>query len=82
MAEREEDAFERKESKKDKGYVAFRSDDDSVGEEEEEDSRWVFNRRWMIYLSEYSQFFQATEKKKESFRVFSCLSVLLILLDA
>ncbi|KAL9962612.1 hypothetical protein ACROYT_G031731 [Oculina patagonica] len=39
MAEREEDVFERKESKKDKGYVAFRSDDDSVGEEEEEDSR-------------------------------------------
>ena len=39
MAEREEDLFERKESKKDKGYVAFRSDDDSVGEEEEEDSR-------------------------------------------
>lgn len=39
MAEREEDAFERKESKKDKGYVAFRSDDDSVGEEEEEDLR-------------------------------------------
>lgn len=39
MAEREEDAFERKESKKDKGYIAFRSDDDSVGEEEEEDSR-------------------------------------------
>lgn len=34
-----EDVFERKESKKDKGYVAFRSDDDSVGEEEEEDSR-------------------------------------------
>lgn len=56
MAEREEDVFERKESKKDKGYVAFRSDDDSVGEEEEEDSRWVFNRRRMIYLSEYSQF--------------------------
>ena len=43
MAEREEDAFERKESKKDKGYVAFRSDDDSVGEEEEEDLRYVFN---------------------------------------
>jgi len=42
MAEREEDAFERKESKKDKGYVAFRSDDDSVGEEEEEDLRYVF----------------------------------------
>lgn len=40
MAEREEDVFERKESKKDKGrYVAFRSDDDSVGEEEDEDSR-------------------------------------------
>lgn len=39
MAEREEDVFEKKESKKDKGYVAFRSDDDSVGEEEEEDSR-------------------------------------------
>ena len=41
MAEREEDVFERKESKKDKGYVAFRSDDDSVGEEDEEDSRCV-----------------------------------------
>ena len=39
MAEREEDVYERKESKKDKGYVAFRSDDDSVGEEEEEESR-------------------------------------------
>lgn len=42
MAEREEDALERKESKKDKGYVAFRSDDDSVGEEEEEDLRYIF----------------------------------------
>ena len=41
MAEREEDVYERKESKKDKGYVAFRSDDDSIGEEEEEDSRYV-----------------------------------------
>lgn len=39
MTEREEDVFERKETKKDKGYVAFRSDDDSVGEEEVEDSR-------------------------------------------
>lgn len=39
MSEREEDVYERKESKKDKGYVAFRSDDDSVGEEEEEESR-------------------------------------------
>lgn len=39
MAEREEDVYERKESKKDKGYVAFRSDDDSVGEEDEEESR-------------------------------------------
>lgn len=39
MAEREEDVYERKESKKDKGYVAFRSDDDSVGEEEEEEAR-------------------------------------------
>ena len=39
MAEREEDVYERKESKKDKGYVAFRSDDDSIGEEEEEESR-------------------------------------------
>ena len=41
MAEREEDVYERKESKKDKGYVAFRSDDDSVGEEDEEESRWM-----------------------------------------
>ncbi|XP_068736208.1 ralA-binding protein 1-A-like isoform X1 [Montipora capricornis] len=40
MTEREEDVFERKETKKDKGYMAFRSaDDDSVGEEEVEDSR-------------------------------------------
>lgn len=39
MTEREEEVYERKESKKDKGYVAFRSDDDSVGEEEEEDTR-------------------------------------------
>lgn len=69
MAEREEDVFERKESKKDKGYVAFRSDDDSVGEEEEEDSRWGFWRRWVICRSEYSQFFLATEKKKETMGV-------------
>lgn len=39
MTEREEEVFERKENKKDKGYVAFRSDDDSVGEEEGEDLR-------------------------------------------
>lgn len=49
MAEREEDVFEKKESKKDKGYVAFRSDDDSIGEEEEEDSRWDFAAVFFIY---------------------------------
>lgn len=42
MVECEEDVFERKESKKDKGYVVFCFDDDSVGEEEEEDLRYIF----------------------------------------
>lgn len=39
MVECEEDVYERKESKKDKGYVVFWFDDDSVGEEEEEEFR-------------------------------------------
>lgn len=39
MVECEEDVYERKESKKDKGYVVFWFDDDSVGEEEEEEVR-------------------------------------------
>ena len=51
MTEREEDVFERKETKKDKGYVAFRPDDDSVGEEEVEDSRYkTHNARQNLLL--------------------------------
>ena len=53
MTEREEEVFERKENKKDKGYVAFRSDDDSVGEEEGEDLRLKFvqNLKMKPYLN-------------------------------